>query len=154
MHTFARRHGKSLHQSKKIALVVEELTESFSGKGYNHRCQLLGLGAHLGSSIVQGHLSRVQAVNSLNWKELKVIAQALSIFSLTLQCHYVQAFTNNATAVAYINSQGGMKSRSFQGLTEETPLWESNMASLSTVNLKGTLNLVTNFLSRHQLKEA
>lgn len=65
-----------------------------------------GIGAHLGKSFTQGSWSKKGATRSSNWRELKGMALSLKASGSSLSAC---SDTDNATAVAYINRQGGNK---------------------------------------------
>ncbi|XP_077346335.1 uncharacterized protein LOC143989955 [Lithobates pipiens] len=114
-----------------------------------------GWGAHLGTCFTQGSWAKEEALRSSNWRELKAIALALESFVQDLQSQHVQVLTDNATAVAYLNRQGGTRrSRSLQVLAMEILRWaERHLLSLSAVHLKGDLNRLADFLSRNPIRE-
>lgn len=80
---------------------------------------------------------------------------ALLTFAKEVQGQHTQILSDNATAVAYINRQGGTRSKVLQSLAKGILSWaELHTLSLSAVHLKGTLNRVADFLSRNQILEA
>lgn len=57
--------------------------------------------------------------------------------------------SNNTAAVAYLNNKGGIRSLGLQRVAASIFSWaELCVLSLSTVDLKGTLNVVADFLSK------
>lgn len=69
-----------------------------------------------------------------------------------LRGKHVKIFSDNFTAVAYVNKQGGTKNEALMGLTYSIfSLAERNFLLISAVHIKGKENVMADFLSRHTL---
>lgn len=109
-----------------------------------------GWGAHLSSGWAQGRLMSEEKLLLSSWKELTAILRALLAFQNTIQGHQVRS--DNTTAVAYINKQGGTRNPRLMLVASRIFQWaESNLASISAIHLKGELNNTADFLSRQQV---
>lgn len=79
---------------------------------------------------------------SSNYKELSAIFQALEVSENLLVGSHVQIQSDNSTAVAYLNKQGGTKNQELMNLTFKIfSLAENKFLSLSAVFLTGRENL-------------
>ncbi|XP_040196517.1 uncharacterized protein LOC120929266 [Rana temporaria] len=113
-----------------------------------------GWGAHLGVLPAQGVWEVAELKHSSNWKELRAIGLALIFFQERLRGHHVQVRSDNASAVAYVNKQGGTRCVALSAITTRIFRWaETNTLSLSAVFLRGIENSTADFLSRSQLRE-
>ncbi|XP_068128007.1 uncharacterized protein [Hyperolius riggenbachi] len=108
-----------------------------------------GWGAHMDSLPAQGQWSRAMAIRSSNSRELEAVWRSLQFFKDQInQCH-VLIRSDNSSVVAYLNHQGGTRSRRLWSQTARILHWaESNLTSVRAVHLKGTCNVVADYLSR------
>lgn len=67
----------------------------------------LGWGAHIGGHYFQGRWDTTMTGRSFNYRELDAVFQALQVSKDLLRCSHVQVQSDNSTAVAYLNKQGG-----------------------------------------------
>lgn len=73
----------------------------------DNRCQFEGMGTHCLHRVVQGKWTSLEARNSINWLELRAIKLALFTFQDLIKKQFVVVQTDNITAKAHINRQGG-----------------------------------------------
>ena len=69
-----------------------------------------GWGVHFGNNSSQGLWSTTESQLHINELELKAVYFALKAFADLLDHRHVKVFTDNSTAVHYINAMGGTKS--------------------------------------------
>lgn len=111
-----------------------------------------GWGAHLSNAVAQGEWSPEEARASSNQRELLAVQRALQSFQMEIRGHNLQILSDNIATVAYINKQGGTRSRRLQSIAQEILSWaEGNLASISAVHLKGKNNCLADYLSRHRI---
>ena len=109
-----------------------------------------GWGAHLGDSTARGVWSDVESRLHINFLELKAVLLALKSFELLCRNQIVLIATDNATVVAYINKQGGMKSGSLCALLWRLLSWcHPREIVLRARHIPGRLNVIADKLSRH-----
>ena len=95
----------------------------------------------------QGHWSR--PTQHINWLELRTVLVALQILQLSLQNSTVLFLIDNTTAVAYINKQGGTRSRSLLKLARRILLLaRQNQITITARHLAGHLNVLADLASR------
>ena len=70
----------------------------------------LGWGAVLNGTTTGGRWTSLESQEHINILELKAMFMGLKSFCSIIQYKHVQAYMDNSTAVAYINSVGGTKS--------------------------------------------
>lgn len=110
---------------------------------------LSGWGAVFGSLTVQGRWSSEESCLQINLLELRAIFLALSHWSSHLRGHPVRVQTDNTTAVAYLNHQGGTRSSAALREASRTLRWaELHVPALSAVHIPGVDNWAADFLSR------
>ena len=107
-----------------------------------------GWGAHLGDESVQGFWSTQEQRLHINLLEMRAVRLSLTQFQVPPQSNILVA-SDNSTVVAYINKQGGTRSR---------PLWLETLPLLElAINMKwqlrarhipGRLNVIADQLSR------
>ncbi|XP_041428609.1 uncharacterized protein LOC121397011 [Xenopus laevis] len=86
----------------------------------------------------------------INLLELRAIRLALVNCASELRTQAIRVQCDNATAVAYINRQGGTRSKGELKEAEKIILWtERNLVQLSAI--PGVSNVQADFLSRHQI---
>ena len=69
----------------------------------------VGWGAHLGNFTARGLWSVLESKLHINYLEMKVVLLALICFEHLCRNQTVLIATDNTTAVAYINTEGGIK---------------------------------------------
>ena len=107
-----------------------------------------GWGAHSGDTTFQDVWSHQESSLHINVLELRAIRLALGRFSIPSGSHVLVA-SDNSTVVAYVNKQGGTRSR---------PLWEETKSlfhlttslqiSIRARHIAGRLNVIADQLSR------
>lgn len=113
---------------------------------------LSGWGAVFGSLTVQGKWSAEESRLQINILELRAIFLALSHWSSLLQGHPVRIQTDNTTAVAYLNHQGGTRSSAALLEASRSLRWaELHVPALSAVHIPGVDNWIADFLSRESV---
>lgn len=114
---------------------------------------LSGWGGHMTGAVAQGVWSTQESKLHINILELRAIRLTLIHFARFLQEAHVMIRTDNVTAKAFINRQGGTRSTA---LSREASLliWtEENFQSIVAEHLAGLDNAQADWLSRRQLKE-
>ena len=108
-----------------------------------------GWGAHLDDHTARGTWSLPESKFHINHLELKAVFLALKEFR-TLVCNKtVLIATDNTTAVAYINKEGGMKSGSLCALLWRILSWcTRQQVTLKARHIPGRLNVIADKLSR------
>lgn len=97
---------------------------------------------------VQGVWSHAEASESINWRELKAIELTLQSFR-SLRNSTILIRSDNTTATAYINKQGGTRSQSLSRLA--TSIWEMCLKRgllLQARHIPGHLNTEADVASR------
>ena len=85
----------------------------------------------------------------INDLELQAVWLTLNHFLPLLKGHHVLVRTDNTTVVAYVNRQGGLRSRPLHTLARKLILWGSNhFPSLRATHVPGVQNLAADLLSR------
>ena len=85
----------------------------------------------------------------INYLELSAVFLSLKRFLPYLSGHHVLVRTDNTTTVAYINRQGGLRSRRLHMLARRLILWSSRrLLSLRATYVPGRLNSGADLLSR------
>lgn len=110
---------------------------------------LSGWGATMMGRAVNGVWSQRLALNHINVLELRAVLLALRHFLPYLRGQHVLVKTDNSTVVAYINRQGGTRSRQLHRLAREIIVWSSTrLLSLRPTHVPGILNRGADLLSR------
>lgn len=110
---------------------------------------LSGWGAVFGHHTVQGRWSLEESRLQINLLELRAICLALSHWTSLLRGHPIRIQTDNTTAVAYLNHQGGTKSSAAFREASRILRWaELHVPALSAVHIPGVDNWIADFLSR------
>ena len=110
---------------------------------------LMGWGAHLGGSEVAGHWDIDWQRQHINLLELEAVRRALDHFHPQIRNRSVLVRTDNTTVVAYINRQGGTRSKRLWSLTRLLLEWcMKHRISLQAVHLPGSQNSIADRLSR------
>ncbi|XP_077144645.1 uncharacterized protein LOC143807216 [Ranitomeya variabilis] len=119
-----------------------EILSHRSMEGSDHRCEPDGLGC--GAPTPQGNWSPMEATMPINILEIRAILLALRAFHHLLAASHIRIQSDNATAVAYMNHQGG--TRSTQAMREVSHI--VHWVVLSTVHIPGVDNWEADFLRR------
>ena len=109
-----------------------------------------GWGAHLNEFTARGTWSLPESKLHINYLELKAVLLALKEFQDLCVGKMVLIATDNATVVAYINKEGGMRSGPLCALLWRILTWcTSKQVTLwARFNFPGQLNVVADKLSR------
>ncbi len=133
--------GVPLEQVSRHAVVFTDASTTGWGATYN---------GHAGA------LSGVWTGPQLHWHinclELLAVRLALSRLRGHLQCKDVLVRTDNTATVAYINQQGGLRSRRMSQLARHLLLWsQKHLRSLRAIHIPGVFNRAADELSRAAL---
>ena len=114
---------------------------------------LHGWGAHIGSSTASGIWPKHLTGYSINWLELEAIRLALIHFQSVISNKSVLIKSDNCTAIAYVNKQGGTRSSTLLDLTFRLFNWtRQHHVLLKAEHIAGVLNVRADRLSRqHQV---
>ncbi|XP_038128389.1 uncharacterized protein LOC119774782 [Cyprinodon tularosa] len=105
-------------------------------------------GIHEGRSV-RGRWSQALQRLHINFLELSAVFLSLRHFLPFLSGHHVLVRMDNTTTVAYINRQGGLRSRMLHNLARDLILWSSaHFLSLRATHVPGDLNTSADLLSR------
>ncbi|XP_062286992.1 uncharacterized protein LOC133992289 [Scomber scombrus] len=105
-------------------------------------------GIHEGRSV-RGRWSVDLQRSHINFLELSAVFLSLKHFLPSLMGHHVLVRTDNTTTVAYINRQGGLRSRQLHMLARRLILWScGRLLSLRATHVPGALNTGADLLSR------
>lgn len=132
------------------------------GKPFPNHCwtvlttdaSLRGWGGVLEQRTVQGVWNQDERLLPINLLELRAIHHSLVRLTPFLQGKAVRIQSDNVTAVAYINHQGG--TRSPMALLEASRIlsWaEINVPALSAVHIPGVENWIADYLSRETIDQ-
>ncbi|XP_069583112.1 uncharacterized protein [Ranitomeya imitator] len=114
----------------------------------------IGWGAHMEDNLAQNTWGQTELICSSNWKELKAIECALYHFLPQIHGTNVRIYSDNSTAVAYLNRQGGTKSGSLMTIAANIfQLAEAHLTSLTALHIKGVENIRADYLSRNELRQ-
>lgn len=110
---------------------------------------LYGWGATWKNLVVQGVWSDEEARAHINVLEAEAVLRALQHWGQHLRGHEVTILSDNSTTVAYINRQGGTRSRPlFQRIWALLKLCEQLQVTLKASHLAGKENTMADALSR------
>lgn len=113
---------------------------------------LSGWGAVLDDLTLQGKWSRAESALPINVLEIRAARLALLGWTEVLQGSPVRVQSDNATAVAYINHQGGTRSQAAQREVDRIFSWaEAHVPCISAIFIPGVDNWQADFLSRQQM---
>ncbi len=130
------RAGVSLEQVSRHAVVYTDA----SAKGW---------GATFNGHAVSGVWTGPQLHWHINCLELLAVHLALNRLKRRLRGEHVLVRTDNTATVAYINRQGGLRSRRMSQLARHLLLWSrKHLRSLRAIHLPGLLNRTADELSR------
>ena len=110
---------------------------------------LAGWGATHEGRAVNGLWNSQTRLLHINCLELLAVSLALKHFLPFLKEQHVLVRTDNTTVVAYINKQGGLRSRQLHTLAHRLIMWSSaHLLSLRATHVPGVLNRGADLLSR------
>ncbi|CAJ0939180.1 unnamed protein product [Ranitomeya imitator] len=113
---------------------------------------LIGWGAVFRHLTVQGRWSSQESTLPINVLEIRAIFLSLRHWERILRGLPVRIQTDNATAVAYVNHQGGTRSSLALAEVSKILLWaEATVPVISAVHIPGVDNWAADFLSREGL---
>ncbi len=129
---------------------------SAPGTGLQARCglhrRLWGWGATFNGHAVSGVWTDPQLHWHINCLELLAVHLALNRLKRRLRGEHVLVRTDNTATVAYINRQGGLRSRRMSQLARHLLLWSrKHLRSLRAIHIPGLLNRTADELSRAAL---
>ncbi|XP_068227864.1 uncharacterized protein [Palaemon carinicauda] len=108
-----------------------------------------GWGAHLQEETAKGKWSQEEKTLHINVLELLAVQKACMRFVHRLQGNTAAPMYDNATVVAYVKNQGGLKSRELCDLTAEILDWaEKEHIELTARFIPGKKNVLADGLSR------
>ncbi len=118
-----------------------------------HRCLRQGLGGHVFNGLaVSGVWTGPQLHWHINCLELLAVHLALNRLKRRLRGEHVLVRTDSTATVAYINRQGGLRSRRMSQLARHLLLWSrKHLRSLRAIHIPGLLNRTADELSRAAL---
>lgn len=109
----------------------------------------IGWGAHCSAQMAQGRWSATEASHSINWLELRAIFLALQAFRHLVARSHDLVLTDNISAKAHVNHQGGTRSRSLMLEAKRLCLWtEHHLISVKVEHILGDVNVQADWLSR------
>ncbi len=133
------RAGVPLEQVSRHAVVYTDA----SAKGW---------GATFNGLAVSGVWTGPQLHWHINCLELLAVHLALNRLKRRLRGEHVLVRTDSTATVAYINRQGGLRSRRMSQLARHLLLWSrKHLRSLRTIHIPGLLNRTADELSRAAL---
>ena len=96
-----------------------------------------------------GLWSATESDNYINWLELKAIDIGLKTYCRTATLHHVRVYSDNTTAIAYINNMGGMQSVACDTLAKDIWSWGCQRGFwISAAFIPGKENTVADSSSR------
>ncbi|XP_048030341.1 uncharacterized protein LOC125257733 [Megalobrama amblycephala] len=114
---------------------------------------LTGWGAVLDGHSTQGLWNEHHLSWHINCLEMMAVFLALRVFLPDLRGHHVLVRSDNTSVVAYINHQGGLRSRPLYRLTHQILLWsQGKLLSLRAAYIPGVQNIGADILSRQGLR--
>ncbi len=130
------RAGVTLEQVSRHAVVFMDASATGWGATYN-------------GHAVSGVWTGPQLHWNVNCLELLAVRLALGRLKGPLRGKHVLVRTDNTATVAYINRQGGLRSRRMSQLARHLLLWsQKHLRSLRAIHVPGVLNRVADELSR------
>ncbi len=133
------RAGVALEQVSRHAVVFTDASATGWGATYN-------------GQAVSGVWTGPQRHWHINCLELLAVYLALGRLKGPLRGKHVLVRTDNTATVAYINRQGGLRSRRMSQLARHLLLWsQKHLRSLRALHVPGVLNRVADELSRAAL---
>ena len=108
-----------------------------------------GWGAHTGSSATGGRWSEEEKSEHINVLELRAVQFGLESLCEEIDSH-IRIMTDNTTAMAYINHQGGVRSDRCDQVAKEIWGWaEFKQNWLSAAHIPGVDNVLADWKSRN-----
>ncbi len=108
-----------------------------------------GWGAVINNTSTGGRWDKSETEQHINVLELRALFMGLQSFSDTVKNKHVQAYMDNSTAVAYINSMGGTRSPECNELAREIWQWcIVNNVWVSAAHIPGSTNVEADRESR------
>ena len=108
-----------------------------------------GWGATVGTRHLAGKWSPSEKKDHINILELRAIWMALKEVQGLVRGKTIAVFSDNTTALAYLQKQGGTRSWTLYRLVREMFMWlEANQICLIPQLICGSKNVVTDMLSR------
>ncbi len=133
------RAGVPLEQVSRHAVVFTDASTTGWGATYN-------------GQAVSGVWTGPQLHWHINCLELLAVRLALSRLRGRLQRKDVLVLTDNTATIAYINRQGGLRSRRMSQLARHLLLWsQKHLRSLRAIHIPGVFNRAADELSRAAL---
>ncbi|XP_047205469.1 uncharacterized protein LOC124857922 [Girardinichthys multiradiatus] len=118
-------------------------------KVINTDASLTGWGATHEGMMVNGVWSPQTQTAHINCLELLAVMLALRHFLPFIKGHHVLVRADNTTVVAYINRQGGLRSRHLHELAYRLIIWtSSHLLSLRATHVPGVMNRGVDLLSK------
>ena len=108
-----------------------------------------GWGGHLGELTASGTWPPAFARRHINWLELRAVWLTMRKFHKMLGNSVVEVLSDNSTTVAYINKQGGTRSRSLCALALQFWRWcKLRRIRVLATHIAGVRNVLADALSR------
>ena len=108
------------------------------------------MGAELGDKVTGGRWTEKESDCHINHLEIKAVLFALMALCSSFYNIHIQLQCDNTTAVSYINSMGGSRSRSCNKVAKEIWLWCLDREIwISATHLPGVENVIADRLSRN-----
>ena len=109
----------------------------------------IGWGAHLRDQFISGIWSPQERLLQINWRELRAIGLALQHFQHTLVNKVVAVHSDNTSALAYLQKEGGTVSGTLNAEAQRILRWtERANISLRPQFVMGEKNVLADILSR------
>ena len=135
---------KFLLQGKPLRTPLPSITISTDAS-------FMGWGGHCQNQVVSGDWSHLCTLPHINLLELMAVFMSLHHFENMIVGRAVQILTDNTTVAAYINKQGGTRSKSMNDLAAKIWRWcRSHQVFPIASYIPGQENLLADFLSRGQ----
>ncbi|MBV2113362.1 MAG: hypothetical protein KUF82_20615 [Candidatus Thiodiazotropha sp. (ex Ctena orbiculata)] len=110
---------------------------------------LVGWGAHLDDRSVSGLWSARWKEQHINVLELRAVWLALKSFCQVVSGNHILLSTDNTTVAAYLNKEGGARSRTLSFMATKLLAWcAKRQVSLTARFVPGKLNVLADSLSR------
>ena len=108
-----------------------------------------GWGAYMGHHTVTAKWAAHQSKWSSNKREMQAILEAVTLWRALMKNAVLLVATDNTTAMAYINKQGGLRSSVLHDMTLQLYriAYEDNI-TITARHIQGKINLVPDMLSR------
>ncbi|KAI2647997.1 ORF V: Enzymatic polyprotein [Labeo rohita] len=146
--TVSERYGDVLDTSGDVLRTFWERKIS-SGVVVYTDASSTGWGAVCNGQAASGSWTGPRLQWHINCLELLAVLLALRRFRPMLRHKHVLVHTDSTATVAYINHQGGLRSRRMSQLTRHLLLWSQTwLKSLRAVHIPGELNRAADQLSR------